>query len=496
MCRIIIENVPGTRFEDHMGAVCSQVTGRYGGIYVDRAATNNRKLAFGLDIIIFFLSFYLSYGLVSIVKGQPAFLGNLTTYYETQLFVLVAWSAAAFLMAEYPVRRLTALMQDVDAAVRVSITGLVFFILIDFTVKFPASRLFTGFYFLDTTCAMIVLRALVRGVLGYRRKSGRDVRTRLLVGGGEPAAQYIDSIELRPQVGIRIVGQVTDEGAVNKVPQLGTVEDLVRVLSSVPVDGVVIALPLRDARVECVVAACEEQGIPIELMLDGLSSRIKTGELVHGGGMSRLVLTMTPHAGMPLALKRVTDVVVSLLALIVLLPVMVAIMLAVKLDSGGPVLFTQQRVGRYGRPFAMHKFRSMSVDAEAQLVQLLEMNEMSGPVFKIGKDPRITRVGRFLRRTSMDELPQLWDVLVGKMSLVGPRPPIPAEVNQYDPHHRRRLSVKPGITCLWQISGRNQISDFDRWVDLDLAYIDSWSYMNDWKIIFRTIPVLWKRTGA
>ncbi|GMA65128.1 hypothetical protein GCM10025859_55680 [Alicyclobacillus fastidiosus] len=143
----------------------------------------------------------------------------------------------------------------------------------------------------------------------------------------------------------------------------------------------------------------------------------------------------------------------------------------------------------------MHKFRSMRVDAEALKAQLLQLNEMDGPVFKMKNDPRVTRVGRLLRKTSLDELPQFLDVLIGNMSLVGPRPPLPSEVNQYDPHHRRRLSVKPGITCLWQISGRNEIN-FDEWVDLDLRYIDNWSYLEDIKILAKTIPAVLRRRGA
>jgi lipopolysaccharide/colanic/teichoic acid biosynthesis glycosyltransferase len=143
----------------------------------------------------------------------------------------------------------------------------------------------------------------------------------------------------------------------------------------------------------------------------------------------------------------------------------------------------------------MHKFRSMRVDAEALKAQLLHLNEMGGPVFKIKNDPRVTRVGRFLRKTSLDELPQFLDVLVGNMSLVGPRPPLPSEVSQYDAHHRRRLSVKPGITCLWQISGRNEI-DFDEWVDLDLRYIDNWTYLLDLKILLQTVPAVLRKKGA
>lgn len=463
---------------------------------VDHSSSHNQKLAFALDVLVFLLSYYISYALASFTKGQPIFVPYHTTYYETQLFTLVAWSAAAFVLSDYPVRRLTAVMQDVSAAVRISVAGLIFFIVIDFVLKFSASRLVTGFYFFDTTLLMIVGRAVVRTVLGYRRRSGRDLRTRIVVGGGEGAARYIDSVEARPHIGIRIIGQVADVDATNQLPQLGRVEELVRVLAAVPVHGVVIAMPLHDSRIEWVLAVCEEQGVSVELMLDGLSSRIKTGELVHGGGTSRLVLSMTPHSPSQLALKRVTDIAISLVALIALSPIMLAIMVAIKLDDGGPVFFTQARAGRYGRQFSMHKFRSMCVDAEARLTDLLALNEMSGPVFKVAADPRITRVGHFLRRTSLDELPQLWDVLLGNMSLVGPRPPILSEVNRYDPRHRRRLSVKPGITCLWQVSGRNAISDFNRWVDLDLAYIDNWSYWADWRILFQTIPVLWKRTGA
>jgi lipopolysaccharide/colanic/teichoic acid biosynthesis glycosyltransferase len=160
------------------------------------------------------------------------------------------------------------------------------------------------------------------------------------------------------------------------------------------------------------------------------------------------------------------------------------------------VLFRQVRVGRHGRQFVMYKFRSMVVDAERQLEKLKHLNEMSGPVFKITRDPRITAVGAFLRRTSLDELPQLFNILKGDMSLVGPRPPIPTEVAQYKPWQRRRLSVKPGLTGLWQVSGRSELSNFDDWMKLDLRYIDQWSLWLDLKIIFRTVPVVLSRSGA
>jgi lipopolysaccharide/colanic/teichoic acid biosynthesis glycosyltransferase len=175
--------------------------------------------------------------------------------------------------------------------------------------------------------------------------------------------------------------------------------------------------------------------------------------------------------------------------MIVLSPLLIGAAIAVRLTDGSPILFGQERVGLHGRPFTMLKFRSMVVDAESKLEELMHLNERSGAAFKMEDDPRITRVGKFLRRTSIDELPQLWNVLTGSMSLVGPRPPLPREVAEYDIWHRRRLSMKPGITGLWQIEARHE-PDFDRWVEHDLLYIDGWSIWLDLKIMIRTIPAM------
>jgi exopolysaccharide biosynthesis polyprenyl glycosylphosphotransferase len=196
-----------------------------------------------------------------------------------------------------------------------------------------------------------------------------------------------------------------------------------------------------------------------------------------------------------LVAKRAFDLVASAAALVVLSPLFLAIAAAVKLDSPGPVLFRQRRVGLAGRIFTVYKFRSMHHGAEALRPALEARNEMVGPVFKIRDDPRVTRVGRWLRRTSFDELPQFFNVLRGEMSVVGPRPPIPSEVRAYARWQRRRLSVKPGITCTWQVSGRNEV-DFDRWMALDLDYIDHWSLWGDLRIVLKTIPAVLLGRGA
>jgi exopolysaccharide biosynthesis polyprenyl glycosylphosphotransferase len=198
---------------------------------------------------------------------------------------------------------------------------------------------------------------------------------------------------------------------------------------------------------------------------------------------------------MQLLLKRIMDIVLSLVGLIVLSPLLVAVALVIRMSSPGPVLFAQERVGMNKRLFKLFKFRSMYVDAEKRRGELEHLNEMDGPVFKIKNDPRVTPIGRLIRKTSMDELPQLLNVLRGQMSLVGPRPPLLAEVDRYDWLYRRRLSIKPGITCLWQISGRNEIT-FKQWMEMDKAYIENWSLWLDIQILVKTIPAVLFSKGA
>jgi len=195
-------------------------------------------------------------------------------------------------------------------------------------------------------------------------------------------------------------------------------------------------------------------------------------------------------------LKRVFDIVASMILMVVLLPVFLGVALAIRLESPGPILFKQKRVGRWGRLFTMWKFRSMYMDAEARKAELMAQNEMAGGViFKMKDDPRVTKVGKFIRKTSIDELPQLWNVMTGEMSLVGPRPPVPPEVDEYSLSDRRRLEVIPGITCIWQVSGRSEIP-FDQQVELDVQYIESQSFWTDIKILLKTVPALLFGTGA
>ncbi|HTD88399.1 MAG TPA: sugar transferase [Candidatus Binatia bacterium] len=276
------------------------------------------------------------------------------------------------------------------------------------------------------------------------------------------------------------------------------VKELVALLHKASPNSVVInAKHTFFGQVEKAILACEREGIDAWLVADFFKTQISRTTLDDLHGRPVLVFRSTPDASWQGICKHVIDAVGSLVLLACTLPFMGLIALAIRMTSPGPVLFRQERCGLHGRPFVMLKFRSMETNAEQRQHELAALNEMGGPVFKLAKDPRITKVGAFLRKYSLDELPQLFNVLRGEMSLVGPRPLPVYEVEKFDdPAHRRRLSVKPGLTCLWQISGRNEVRDFRDWVRLDLEYIDNWSLWLDMKILMRTIPVVLSGAGA
>jgi exopolysaccharide biosynthesis polyprenyl glycosylphosphotransferase len=345
---------------------------------------------------------------------------------------------------------------------------------------------------------------LVHWILRRRRLAGRDARTLLLVGGGEPLARFVDLLQGHPYWGFQPVGVVSDspdlkpDETVRGIPVLGVLDDALSILRSRQVDEVLVApseASLRDlAPLMC---GCEEMGIRSHLSLVVFQHTIArpTIDLFHDVP----VATYSPvqEMGPLLLVKYVFDRVGSAMFLALTSPVFLLAMAAIRLTSrrGDPVFFAQMRCGLNGKPFLCWKFRSMRVGAEGEGAELRGINEADGPVFKLRQDPRVTRVGRFLRRWSLDELPQLWNVLKGDMSLVGPRPPIPAEVEQYDMWQRRRLSMRPGLTCLWQVSGRSTLS-FETWMKLDLSYIDNWSLWLDFKILARTFLAVLSGKGA
>jgi exopolysaccharide biosynthesis polyprenyl glycosylphosphotransferase len=274
--------------------------------------------------------------------------------------------------------------------------------------------------------------------------------------------------------------------------------ELESVMAQEPVDEVFITLPREKYGhlLEAIVSLCEEQGIIVRVQTEPFDLRIARWQVDELNGVPIVTIRSGPPDGWQLAAKRLMDVCGSAVLLIALAPLFAVVALLIKLDSPGPVFFTQQRVGLNRRRFKLFKFRTMAAEADKQQPMLEGLNEAEGPVFKIKDDPRITRVGRFLRRYSIDELPQLFNVFRGEMSLVGPRPLPVRDVERIDARwHKRRLSVKPGVTCLWQVNGRSDVN-FNEWVRMDLEYIDKWSLGLDMKILLKTIPAVVKGSGA
>jgi exopolysaccharide biosynthesis polyprenyl glycosylphosphotransferase len=276
------------------------------------------------------------------------------------------------------------------------------------------------------------------------------------------------------------------------------VATLVETLHRTSVSRVIFAAGhLQLNRIQEMILACEIEGVEAWLMADFIKTSIARPDFDVLGNRPMLVFRTTPAISWALMAKKVLDLIGASIILLLASPLFLIATIGIKLTSPGPVLFRQTRAGKHGRPFTMYKFRSMHTDAEMRRAELEAFNEMSGPVFKIEKDPRVTPFGRWLRKTSIDELPQLFNVLRGDMSLVGPRPLPVYEVEKFEnAAQRRRLSVKPGLTCLWQVSGRNEVKSFQDWVRLDLQYIDEWSLLLDVKILLKTVPAVLLGFGA
>ncbi len=334
----------------------------------------------------------------------------------------------------------------------------------------------------------------------WLRRRDQPVQPVLIIGIG-PLGRHT-GLEIRDRADQRrVIGYLrfADEELHDRLHAevMGTAADLEELLKKHVVNEVFIAGNNDSQRAEMqgAIRVLERFGIPFALPAAGFRfgrARPEHEKAVADGYIHYLSIR---HKPVQLALKRLFDISSSAAALIVLSPLMIGVAILIKMTSRGPILFKQVRVGQHGRPFNMLKFRSMVINAEELKAKLMAKNEQTGPVFKMARDPRITPVGRFIRKFSIDELPQLINILRGEMSIVGPRPPVPSEVSKYEAWQRRRLSVRPGLTCVWQVSGRNQIS-FEEWMYLDMQYIDHWNLAHDFELILKTVPVVLTGRGA
>jgi exopolysaccharide biosynthesis polyprenyl glycosylphosphotransferase len=361
------------------------------------------------------------------------------------------------------------------------------------------------FVFWAVACGVSTLgRMVLRWILQWRARARGDRSHLVIVGTNERAIELARKITAHPEVGYYLVGFVDEhwsgdtafrESGHTVVSDFKGFQDYLR---DHVIDEVIICTPIKSLYDSSyrILRQCEQQGVTVRIssnLFTPISGSYRVDRLEE---QTVLTINAGEMRGPGMIIKRFLDFFVSLTTLLLLLPMLLAVAIAIKIDSSGPILFIQERVGLNKRRFRLYKFRTMVDDAEMRLAELEHCNEVSGPVFKIKRDPRITRVGEFLRKSSLDELPQLINVIKGDMSLVGPRPlPVRDYRGFTENWHRRRFSVRPGITCLWQVCGRSSIP-FERWMELDMQYIDQWSLMLDFKILLKTIPAVVKGSGA
>jgi exopolysaccharide biosynthesis polyprenyl glycosylphosphotransferase len=424
----------------------------------------------------------------------------LPAYWRVAALAVCWWTIAASSLGLYRLSVRRSDWEKIRIIFESSVLLGLFLGFLSFALKLDLSRPLAALFALFQACLLTLARVAVT-VHGRRRAlTARSRRNIVIVGSGSKAREMGELISRYSEWGLRIIGYVVREGdeALNSgLEVLGTIQDIPQIVEDNVVDEIIFvgSKPSDLGCLDEILAACNEQGIRTRVAVDLFPTKVSNVSMEFLENVPILTFSSTPHHAVALFVKRLMDVLLSAFLLVVLLPIMVVIGVLIKLTSKGPIIYRQVRCGLYGRRFVLYKFRSMKEGAEDVLWEIRHLNEMDGPVFKMRNDPRVTSLGRFLRKSSIDELPQFWNVLKGDMSLVGPRAPLPEEVKAYSRWQRRRLSVKPGITCLWQISGRNEI-DFHEWMKLDLHYIDNWSLLLDLKILLRTFPVVLFGKGA
>lgn len=411
----------------------------------------------------------------------------------------VVWVGSLWILGLYRLRTYWSLRGEVADVLRATALAAVASFSLIFLLKLDnISRVFVLVLLVAQPILTVATRLALRLFLGWVRDKGYNSRQMLIVGSGKEAHEFTREIERQTALGLRVIGYLAGSGASSRTtdhPVIGTIDEIEEVLHSRVVDEVVICLSPQDwSYVEPVTRICAEEGKIVRVSMRALGGILTGGRYEQLGETPLVTYLHGPDRVVSLAVKRLFDIVVSALSLLVLSPLMLAVAAYIRIWDGSPILFRQERTGLHGRLFTCIKFRTMGRDAEERFIEVAHLSDIRGPAFKMTDDPRITPTGRWLRKTSLDELPQLINVLKGEMSLVGPRPALPREVAGYSVWHRRRLAMRPGMTGLWQVEARGD-DDFDNRATHDLRYIDRWSIWLDLKIMLKTIPAMLLQQG-
>jgi len=462
------------------------------------------------DLLVMVAMFILAAAVVYLQNNTITFDAFLHMRFKIENYLLFSgfvliWHLIFSGFGLYHSRRFSSSKAEIKDLLKAITLGMLIILLSAWIFKIEiVTAIFLVVFLGGTSIATIASRLVLRRVLKWVRLHGRNLRHMLIVGTNERARKFVRKIESNPELGYRLLGFVDEQWKGNGDLEkhgwklVSSLKDFNAYIRDNVVDEVVIALPMKSLYQEAskIFTTCEEQGIIVRNLSDIFNSKLACSRTEYFEGEPLIAHYTGALRGWQVGVKRVMDLVLTTILLIVLSPLFLLTALLITLDSPGPVFFIQERVGLGKRRFRLYKFRTMVDGADKLQDELEVLNEVSGPVFKIKNDPRVTQIGKFLRKTSIDELPQLFNVFKGDMSLVGPRPLPVKDFNGFNQDlHRRRFSIRPGITCLWQVDGRSSVP-FEKWMNLDLQYIDHWSLWLDFKILAKTIPAVFRGSGA
>ncbi len=476
--------------------------------------SSHRRILLNIFKLFDLLAMTLSFGVATITAHHHLrtvsfddFLAMRITVQNVAIFLglLITWHFISVFCGLYRSNRLTSHRRKIFDVLKVTFSGTLALFAIAVLLEISlATPVFLATFLIASSAIIILNRVILEYALKMFKINGQNLSHMLIVGTNSQALQFAQKIEKNKALGYHIIGfadnkwKGIEEFQTTGYHLVSDLHNLADFLSHNIVDEVMICLPMKpySGQSSKIISICQEQGIIVRYHLDVFIPELKLSKIEQFENETLISMNSGTMNGFPYMMKQALDFSISLILIIILSPLFLITTLLIKLTSSGPAFFIQERVGLNKRRFGLYKFRTMVADAEQKLSEVKHLNEVCGPVFKIKDDPRITRVGKFLRKTSIDELPQLFNVLKGDMSLVGPRPLPVIDYKGFDQDwHRRRLSVQPGITCLWQINGRCSVT-FEKWMELDLEYIDCWSLWLDFKILAKTIPAVVNGSGA
>jgi exopolysaccharide biosynthesis polyprenyl glycosylphosphotransferase len=452
------------------------------------------------------LSFYVTYVIWKIFRNE-AHIGSPIVVKEAFIYLILLFSIMWVFILDYhqaySYQRFTSTRKEISIIAKTSFWGCLLFILMQFLTRFSyVPRAYVFLLWVMNFTLLALEKVILFHIAKIIRSLGKNKKNILVVGTKTRAKDFIEIVQKNIGWGLNIIGILSTEkeyvgDRISGISIIGSIEEIEPIIHENQIDEVMVCISSeRFDQVKNVLIVCEREGLQVRLNTDFMGAITKKVRVDQVYGVPIISFINVPDDELKLFVKRGMDFIISFILLVILSPLLFLIAIAIKVSSRGPVLYQWNVIGMNKKAFRSWKFRTMVQNADALKAALEPNNEMNRPVFKMKNDPRITKIGKVLRKTSLDELPQLWSVLIGDMSLVGPRPAGPHELLRYESWQRRKLCIKPGITCLWQVSGRNKIKNFEDWVKLDLEYIDNWSLSLDLKILLKTIVTVLQGTGC